>query len=606
MAACVRRLQRVKKYLFASSLLAFILAIPIDAVAQTRNETVVFDLAQPIPDPENFNWYTPGLKREHGAHQVMWEPLFLVDYNTGELKPWLAISLAPVDSAKPVEWVLTLRKGVTWSDGQAFTADDVAFTINELVLKYDDLVAQEAVAMRQQLAGPVTTSDNPKPLPGEQKTQVRFKLTKANPRFAREHFGGGFFGTFLIMPQHLWKDAVGIGKNPAEFKFSNPIGTGPYRLKSSSSDGMVWERNDGWWAAKTIPGGGKPLASLPVPKRLEWRVIGSDAESKAALERNDIDAGREMTLQAFRDAQTKNPKIVGWDPASPLAWNDPCARQIDVNTAREPWSDPLLRRAASLLIDRTAIAATVYGNTTVPSRTLFPEYGALTPVIDAVVAAKYGVAPRPDPAAAEALLVKAGWSRSGTFFQKDGRTLTVAVHVDAALRREVEAAREVARQLSAGGIQAEVKEVTRGELWGQVIPKGNYEMALSWLACGSVTEPYTSLTRYAAKAQPIGVRSPGFNNTARWQGDAANAYAAIVQKELGDKTLPPADVPPVVVKAYNYLSDEMPVIPLVQSPRIIPFNTTYWVGWPAKGGGTPPMYSWSAAHRLVRDLRMPN
>ncbi|MEM7568101.1 MAG: hypothetical protein AAF321_12800, partial [Pseudomonadota bacterium] len=37
-----------------------------------REDTVVFDLDRTITDPTNFNWFTPGTKREHGAHQSMW------------------------------------------------------------------------------------------------------------------------------------------------------------------------------------------------------------------------------------------------------------------------------------------------------------------------------------------------------------------------------------------------------------------------------------------------------------------------------------------------------------------------------------------------------
>ncbi|MEO1398078.1 MAG: ABC transporter substrate-binding protein, partial [Pseudomonadota bacterium] len=62
------------------------------ALAQdvAREDTVIFDLDRTIKDPENFNWFTPGTKRMHGAHQAMWEPLFILNYGTGELDPWLA------------------------------------------------------------------------------------------------------------------------------------------------------------------------------------------------------------------------------------------------------------------------------------------------------------------------------------------------------------------------------------------------------------------------------------------------------------------------------------------------------------------------------------
>jgi peptide/nickel transport system substrate-binding protein len=563
-----------------------------------HQDTVVFDLAGPIQDPKNFNWYTPGIKREHGAHQAMWEPLFLLNYDTGQIEPWLAAAPPiPTNNANPIEWVLTLRRGVTWSDGKPFTADDVVFTVNELALKHDSLVAQEVVTIRQQLAEPVTRIDNYK---------VHFKLRYPNPRFARESFANGFFGSFLIMPKHVWGKWLDEhpGADPAEFKFYPPIGTGPYKLKEASETHMVWERDNNWWGAKAPPGGGSPFKTrLPIPLQLEWRILGSDAQSKTALEKNEIDAAREMTLAALRDAQGKNSKIIGWDTASPLAWNDPCARQLDVDTLREPWTDPRLRRAVSLLIDRKALAGTVYHDTTIPSRTLFPEYGGLKTTIDAVVSAGYGIAPTSNAGAAEALVAEAGWTKSGSFFQKNDQTLAVTILVDAAHPNDVAAAREVARQLTTAGIDANTKEVSTGEYWGQAVPKGDYAIAFSWLSCGSVAEPYTSLARYAAPAVPLGVRSPGFNNTGRWSNQA---YADIVTKELGPKILKPEDERAAIVRAYKYLNDEMPLIPLVQSPRIIPFNTTYWIGWPVKGSSGVPMHSWSATHRLIHALRKAN
>src|SRR5262249_28918326 len=182
------------------------------------------------------------------------------------------------------------------------------------------------------------------------------------------------------------------------------------------------------------------------------------------------------------------------------------------------------------------------------------------------------------------------------------QTLAMIIVVNASQTKDVEAAREIARQLTAGGVNASTKEISNAEYWGEAIPKGDFDTALTWLSCGSVAEPYTSLARYAAAAVPLGVRSPGFNNTGRWSKQAANDYADVV-KELGLKVLAPADVQSIVVRAYRYLHDEMPLVPLVQSPRIIPFNTTYWLGWPAKGVPGVPMHSWSSTHRIIHALR---
>ncbi|MEO0497225.1 MAG: ABC transporter substrate-binding protein, partial [Pseudomonadota bacterium] len=120
---------KVNIQLLASSALALaVLATPAAAQDVARENTVIFDLDRTIQDPNNFNWMTPGTKRMHGAHQTMWEPLFILNYGTGELDPWLATGFESNDDS--TQFTLSLREGVEWSDGEAFNADDVVFTVN--------------------------------------------------------------------------------------------------------------------------------------------------------------------------------------------------------------------------------------------------------------------------------------------------------------------------------------------------------------------------------------------------------------------------------------------------------------------------------------------
>jgi peptide/nickel transport system substrate-binding protein len=65
-------------------------------------------------------------------------------------------------------------------------------------------------------------------------------------------------------------------------------------------------------------------------------------------------------------------------------------------------------------------------------------------------------------------------------------------------------------------------------------------------------------------------------------------------------------VPDLVAKAYAFLDSDMPFIPLVQSPRIIPFNTTYWTGWPVAGGDSVPLHGWAAMQNVIHRLRKAN
>ena len=78
-----------------ASVVAFFITL-CNAAAQPidRKERLIIELTKPIEDTVNSNWFIrqPDKKadrREFGAHQVMWEPLFLLHYDTGQLDPWL-------------------------------------------------------------------------------------------------------------------------------------------------------------------------------------------------------------------------------------------------------------------------------------------------------------------------------------------------------------------------------------------------------------------------------------------------------------------------------------------------------------------------------------
>ncbi|HEX2618818.1 MAG TPA: ABC transporter substrate-binding protein, partial [Phototrophicaceae bacterium] len=115
-------------------LVALTLSISVGIIAQeevAREDTVIFDIDDSaVPNPTNFNYLVPGTNRNQGAHQAMWEPLFVLNYETGEIQPWIAESFTANDTLDV--WTLKIRDGVKWSDGVAFNADDVVFTIQLL------------------------------------------------------------------------------------------------------------------------------------------------------------------------------------------------------------------------------------------------------------------------------------------------------------------------------------------------------------------------------------------------------------------------------------------------------------------------------------------
>ena len=551
-----------------------------------REQTVIFDLDRTIQDPENFNWMTDGtgIRRMHGAHQTMWEPLFILNYGSGELDPWLATSFE--GNADSTAFTITLRDGVTWSDGEAFNADDVVFTA-EMAIGNEELTAREVATFRAQVASVEKVDD----------LTVRFNLNAPNPRFVVENFGVRIFGSMLIMPEHVWS-AV---DNPATFAFNPPIGTGPYEFTSAASNRAIWDRRDSWWGADT------GFMEMPEPARVVFLESGGEESRAQLMATNQLDAAQNVSVGTYEAIAAQNPAVMAWHDGYPYAAADPCPRQMEINTTIAPWDNANMRLAVNHIIDRTQIVNIAVEGATTPSTTMFAEYGSMSPFIDAITEAGYGLSPTADVAAGQELIEAEGWVRNGDYYEKDGETLSVAIHVNSASTEYTRTIDMVVEQLQRAGIDARSVPVENSVFWGEVLPFGSYEMTYSWLSCGSVNEPWASMGRYTvADVVPVGERSPGFNNTARWDGEAAEAYSAIVDLMEGMALGDPA-IPAMVADAYGYMAAEMPFIPLVQSAKLLPMNTTYWEGWPSNDNYyNHPFHWWNSGHQIIHNLTAAN
>ena len=90
-----------------------------------------------------------------------------VDNQTGQIEPWLGLSMTGNESADV--WTLVLRDGIKWSDGEDMDADDVVFTIQMLLDNSPDLNWSAGIADWVESVEKIN------------KTTVRFYLTRPNP-----------------------------------------------------------------------------------------------------------------------------------------------------------------------------------------------------------------------------------------------------------------------------------------------------------------------------------------------------------------------------------------------------------------------------------------
>src|SRR5450759_53369 len=74
----------------------------------------------------NFNPLYP--RTHYKGDNLIFEPMMVKNYKNSTFIPWLATGYTWSDGYKTLTF--TIRKGVRWSDGEPFTARDVAFTYN--------------------------------------------------------------------------------------------------------------------------------------------------------------------------------------------------------------------------------------------------------------------------------------------------------------------------------------------------------------------------------------------------------------------------------------------------------------------------------------------
>jgi peptide/nickel transport system substrate-binding protein len=555
-------------------------AVPAGPAAVTpeqiaRAESLNIAIGGRIADPTNLNLYAPGVSRSNtGLHQVIYEYFFYQNLQTGEYVPWLAESYTYNDDFTSI--TVALRDGVKWNDGQPFSADDVVFTYN-LLKANPGMVWAAEVDKNIDL---VEAVDN---------LTVRFNLKSANPRIHlnREAFPAvGIWGGITILPMHIWED-----QDPLTFKNSDPVGTGPYKLKSATETAIVYARNDEWW-------GKDVFGKLPEPKTVNFLYVGPETNVALSLAANELDTPNIgiLSLGSFQEVSRRNASVYAWNDEAPYAWLDPCPRAIMVQNDTPPWDNPEMRWALSYSIDRQAVVNLAYEGMTVPSWGIWPFYEGLNPYFEAVadLRSEYPT-DMYDLAKAEEILTAQGYSKDadGKWASADGQTLKLTYLVNADSNEEMKISAVMGDQLNAAGFDVEVQPLSGGVLDDSIL-RGDYGLKVHSFCPGYI---YDNLELFHSKFYvPLGEPAPWYErNSFRYQNPE---FDAIVDEMA---TLPPDDERNVELfqQAAAILFRDLPVVPLVQAPALVPFNEQYWTGWPNADNPWNMPVSWWATFNLV-------
>jgi peptide/nickel transport system substrate-binding protein len=339
-----------------------LLAIAAPALAQKSADTLRITWREAIPDVDPYyNSQRTGMVVAFQAFDC----LVYRDPVTMEIKPALATSWKQVD-ATTIDF--TLRQGVTFQNGDPFTADDVVYTINDII--HDKSVA--IPAYYTSFAGAEKADD----------FHVRLKLTGVSPAVME----------YLAMVTPIWPKAY-REKIGADAYARAPIGTGPYKItKVDGTTEIDLERYDGYYADS--------------PKgRSAIRYIKIHEVPDATTEMTELLGGRADWIWGYNADQFANISRVPNLEAQRFGTMRVHFIAID-GAGRSGADNPLtklkVRQAVLSAIDRETMAKQlIQGDSRVIDTPCFPsQFGC-----DVSAAVKYPY----DPARAKELLAEAGY-----------------------------------------------------------------------------------------------------------------------------------------------------------------------------------------------------
>jgi len=292
--------------------------------------------------------FATGTKDQEGS-RIFYEPLAGWD-NDGNLIPILAAeapSLANgglAKDGKSVTW--KIKKGVQWHDGKPLTADDVMFT-----WEYASNPETATVTIGSYKDVKASKVDS---------HTVRVDFQKPTPFWANAFVGA--FGA--IIPKHLFGDFTG-GKSRDAPTNLKPVGTGAYKFVDFKPGDMVRGElnqnyhmpNRPYFDTIEMKGGGDAVsAARAVLQTGEFDYAWNIQVEDEILKR--LEAGGKGRTDISGGGNIEHIQLNSTDPLTEVD-----GERSSVKTKHFAFSDPAVRQAMMLLIDRQSVQDHIYGRT---------------------------------------------------------------------------------------------------------------------------------------------------------------------------------------------------------------------------------------------------
>jgi len=233
------------------------------------------------------------------------------------LHPVLATSWTPNTAADV--WTFKIRQGVKFSNGHPLTADDVVYTYKLQTNPKSSSNALSAFGGVLQPSGVVKVDD----------FTVAFHLEAPNGNFPYLTSSDNY--NMIILPS---------GYDPAKWE-STFIGTGPFILKSYTAKvGASFTANPSYWGTKALPAA------------TQFTFYETQTPGILALTAGSIDVLGQFAVTGGEQLLTGSYNIIKLKSSA--------HRELSMRCDQGPFTDPRVRQAIALTLDRKAIVQALF------------------------------------------------------------------------------------------------------------------------------------------------------------------------------------------------------------------------------------------------------
>ncbi|MCU9612601.1 ABC transporter substrate-binding protein [Caldibacillus lycopersici] len=497
---------------------------------------------------ENFNPFSNTAMG--GTNGLIYQSLWYFDNVSGQEYPMLATEYEWTNDNTTL--VAKLRQNAKWSDGEAFTADDVVFTFQLL----KDYPAADTSGIWAQVTSVEKQDDY----------TVAFNFDQANVPFQSYVLGS------LIVPEHIWKD---LG-DPSKVQVTDPVGTGPYVLSSFTSQLYKMVKNENHYDADKY-----------VINELQFPAFSGNDSEQLALAKGEIDwAGIFIP-----DAENV---FVAQDPDHNHFWF-PASNNVTLypNLKNPILSDVAVRKAISLAIDRQKLSdQAASGYDPLPSTTalILPrDEKWIDPSIP-----KDQLEFELNVDKAVQTLEDAGYKKGsdGIFVSPDGEKLSFTLQTVSGWTDWATMAQLISQSLTSMGIEVTV-DMPEYATYATNVQNGEYDLAISWTNAGP--DPYRQYQDM--------LNSNGSWNLQQWSDpktdEALQNYQSTTDEEVQRES---------IYYLQNVMVEHLPTIPLVNGPVWYEYRTENFVGWPTEENPyvNPAPFNWPAPAITISNLKPAN